>query len=131
MGFGEYRTIVESEFLKEVTSLHHVVCHFFHDDFQRCKIVDDKLRVIARAHPGVKFIRLNVEKAPFMVAKLQVKMLPTILLFTDGVVKDRIVGFDELGGRDVFPTRLVSALNLNLTHSTFFMLLYSVVGVSV
>merc|ERR1712025_919388 len=107
MGFGEYREIIESEFLKEVTSLKHVVCHFYHDEFQRCKIVDEKLRMIAQAHREVKFIRLNVQKAQFMVQKLSIKTLPTIVLFTDGVAKDRIVGFDELGGRDVFPTRFL------------------------
>merc|ERR1719231_872233 len=100
MGFGEYREIIESEFLKEVTSLKHVICHFYHDEFQRCKIVDAKLRMIAQAHREVKFIRLKVQK-------LHIKTLPTIVLFTDGVAKDRIVGFDELGGRDVFPTRFL------------------------
>jgi thiol-disulfide isomerase/thioredoxin len=64
--------------------------------------------MIAQAHREVKFIRLNVQKAQFMVQKLSIKTLPTIVLFTDGVAKDRIVGFDELGGRDVFPTRFVS-----------------------
>jgi len=107
MGFGEYREIIESEFLKEVTSLKFVICHFFHDEFQRCKIIDEKLRMIAQAHREVKFIRLNVQKAQFMVQKLSIKTLPTIVLFTDGVAKDRIVGFDELGGRDVFPTRFL------------------------
>ena len=67
--------------------------------------------MIAQAHREVKFIRLNVQKAQFMVQKLHVKTLPTIVLFTDGVAKDRIVGFDELGGRDVFPTRFVSWIN--------------------
>ena len=119
MGYGEYREIIESEFLKEVTSLKHVICHFFHDEFQRCKIVDAKLRMIAQAHREVKFIRLNVQKAQFMVQKLQVKTLPTIVLFTDGVAKDRIVGFDELGGKDVFPTRFVSRWpKLLVVHKT-------------
>jgi hypothetical protein len=31
-------------------------------------------------------------------------MLPTIICFIDGVAADRIVGFDELGGTDDFPT---------------------------
>lgn len=106
-GFGDYREIAEPEFLKEVTSIKHVVCHFYHDEFKRCKIIDQKLRMVARAHPEIKFIRLNVAKAQFMVQKLSVRTLPTIILFVDGVAKDKIVGFDELGGRDVFPTRFL------------------------
>ena len=31
-------------------------------------------------------------------------MLPTIVLFENGVAIDRIVGFEELGGQDDFPT---------------------------
>ena len=31
-------------------------------------------------------------------------MLPTIVLFENGVAIDRIVGFDEVGGEDDFPT---------------------------
>ena len=31
-------------------------------------------------------------------------MLPTIIMFDNGVAVDRIVGFEELGGADDFPT---------------------------
>ena len=31
-------------------------------------------------------------------------MLPTIILFENGVATDRIIGFEELGGQDDFPT---------------------------
>lgn len=31
-------------------------------------------------------------------------MLPTIICFVDGVAVDRIVGFDDLGNKDDFPT---------------------------
>ena len=31
-------------------------------------------------------------------------MLPTIILFENGVAIDRIIGFEELGGQDDFPT---------------------------
>jgi hypothetical protein len=31
-------------------------------------------------------------------------MLPTIICFCDGIAVDRIVGFEELGGSDDFPT---------------------------
>lgn len=31
-------------------------------------------------------------------------MLPTLIMFVDGIAYDRITGFDELGGADDFPT---------------------------
>ena len=41
-------------------------------------------------------------------------MLPTIVCFIDGIAVDRVIGFEELGGTDEFPTlimtrRLISA----------------------
>ena len=35
-------------------------------------------------------------------------MLPTVICFMDGVAFDRIVGFEELGGHDEFPTLLLT-----------------------
>ena len=35
-------------------------------------------------------------------------MLPTVICFMDGVAFDRIVGFEELGGKDEFPTLLLT-----------------------
>lgn len=44
-GHGEYREIVEEEFLKEVCGSVYVVVHFYHQEFFNCKIVDKHLRV--------------------------------------------------------------------------------------
>lgn len=104
-GHGELRDIVEEEFLAECCKSERVVCHFYHADFERCKIMDKHLRLLAPKYTTAKFIRIDAEKAPFFVGKLQIRTLPTVLIFHDGVNKDRIVGFDELGGEDEFPTR--------------------------
>ena len=34
-------------------------------------------------------------------------MLPTIISFIDGIAVDRIIGFEELGGIDEFPTLIM------------------------
>jgi len=113
-GHGQYREIVEGEFLPEVTGSKLVVCHFYHNDFERCKIVDMHLRTIAQQHQEAKFIYINAEKSPFFVGKLAIQVLPTIVCFIDGIAVDRVVGFEDLGGADDFPTlaltrRLVKA----------------------
>jgi hypothetical protein len=59
---------------------------------------------ICREHEECRFVRLDAERAPFFINKLGVKMLPTIILFIDGIATDRVIGFDELGGSDDFPT---------------------------
>ena len=107
-GHGEYREIIETEFLEHVTKSARVVCHFYHRDFERCKIVDMHLKKISATHLETRFIKIDAEKAPFFVCKLLIKVLPTIVCFLDGVATDRVVGFDELGARDDFPTLLLT-----------------------
>jgi len=105
---GSYREIKEEDFLREVTSSDCVVVHFYHKEFTRCKIMDKHLEVLAKTHLETKFLSIDVEKAPFFVTKLQVKVLPAILLFRNGNVVDRIVGFDDLGGADTFKTETLA-----------------------
>jgi len=49
-------------------------------------------------------VKINSQKAPFFVTKLGIKILPTICCFINGVLKDKIIGFEELGGVDTFQT---------------------------
>lgn len=105
---GEYIEVDEEKFFLYTTRDKYVVCHFFHNDFKRCKIIDNHLAQISYSHPECKFISVNVEKAPFLVKKLQVQMLPTIVLFIEGKTVDRIVGFEELGGSDEFKTPVLT-----------------------
>ena len=103
-GHGKYTEITEEEFLPNVTGSKFVLCHFYHQDFERCKIVDMHLRKIAATHAEAKFVFLNAEKAPFFIKKLQIQVLPTILCFIDGIAVDRVVGFEDMGNKDDFPT---------------------------
>lgn len=66
------------------------------------------LNSISRAHTEAKFVKIDAEKCPFFVAKLMVQCLPTIVLFIDGIAVDRVVGFEELGGKDEFPELLLT-----------------------
>ena len=88
---GEYREIVESEFLPTVTKHKFAAVHFYHREFERCKIMDQKLQRVAFKHDEVKFVKLNAEKAPFFVTKLQIRTLPTVVLFINGVAKHRLL----------------------------------------
>lgn len=96
-GHGEFREITQDEFLKEVTSSPLVAVHFYHRDFERCKIMDMHLQRLARSHIECKFLKLNAEKAPFFVEKLVIRVLPTVVCFKDGVAfPERVIGFDGL-----------------------------------
>lgn len=106
-GHGEYREIVEDEFLKEVCGSVHVVVHFYHLEFFRCKIMDKHLKILAQQHLGCKFLHIDSAKAPFFVSKLAVVMLPTVVVFRDGKVEETLCGFEELGNKDDFRTAVL------------------------
>ncbi|KAL1290292.1 hypothetical protein AAHE18_20G118700 [Arachis hypogaea] len=109
-GHGEYREITEGDFLAEVTGSEKVICHFYHKEFYRCKIMDKHLKSLSLKHIDTKFIKLDAENAPFFVAKLAIKTLPCVILFRQGVAGDRLIGFQDLGGKDEFSTRTLEAL---------------------
>jgi len=67
-----------------VTKSKYTVCHFYHPDFERCKIVDKHLAILATKYLPTRFIYLNAVKSPFFVDKLKIQMLPTIVFFKDG-----------------------------------------------
>lgn len=103
-GHGQYEIVAEDEFLTKVTASERVVCHFFHRDFERCKIMDHHLKRLAPKFVSTKFMGIDSEKAPFFVDKLAIKTLPTVVLFKDGVAVHKILGFHDIGGSDEFPT---------------------------
>ncbi|KAL9248162.1 hypothetical protein vseg_021517 [Gypsophila vaccaria] len=109
-GHGEYREVSEGDFLGEVTSSELVICHFYHREFYRCKIMDKHLKSLAPKHVDTKFIKVDAENAPFFVSKLAIKTLPCVILFRKGVAGDRLVGFEDLGAKDDFPTRTLEKL---------------------
>ncbi|KAA0055463.1 thioredoxin domain-containing protein PLP3B-like [Cucumis melo var. makuwa] len=69
------------------------------------RIVDKHLKTLAPKHLDTKFIKLDAENAPFFVTKLGIKTLPCVVLFRKGIATDRLVGFQDLGGKDDFSTK--------------------------
>uniref|UniRef100_A0A3B3UU72 Thioredoxin domain-containing protein 9 n=1 Tax=Poecilia latipinna TaxID=48699 RepID=A0A3B3UU72_9TELE len=107
-GHGEYREISsEKDFFGEVKESKNVVCHFYRNSTFRCKILDKHLALLAKKHVETKFIKLNVEKAPFLTEKLHIKVIPTLALLLDGKTKDYVVGFTDLGNTDEFSTEML------------------------
>lgn len=100
LGHGNYDEIEEEAFLKTVTASERAVVHFYHKQFEKCKVIDMHLRKCAKKFFGTRFVRLDAEKAPFFVEKLGIKTLPCAVVFNDGVAKGRQIGFDglDIGG---------------------------------
>ncbi|CAD0207129.1 unnamed protein product [Chrysodeixis includens] len=107
-GHGEYTEIDgEKEFFTVCNKSENVVCHFYKSDTPRCKIVDMHLKLLAKKHVETRFVKLDVERAPFLTTRLKIRVIPTIGLVKDNKTKDFIIGFTDLGNRDDFSTEML------------------------
>lgn len=107
-GHGNYEEVADERgFFEASKKSKNLVCHFYRDATFRCKIVDKHLAILAPKHLETRFIRIDAEKCKFLIEKLRIVVLPTICLAKDGKTVDYVVGFDDLGGRDEFPTEIL------------------------
>ena len=72
---GTIRDVIETEFLDIMLKNKKVICHFYHNDFERCKIIDKHLQIIASTHGETLIVRVDCEKTPFFTTKLNIKVL--------------------------------------------------------
>ncbi|VEL36739.1 unnamed protein product [Protopolystoma xenopodis] len=84
-----------------------LLCHFYRDSTFRCKIFDKHLTTLAPKHLECRMVKLNVEKSPFLTQRLDVRIIPTILIMKDGKLIDRIIGFEDLGMKDDFSVEML------------------------
>jgi len=105
---GEYSEIKdEKEVVKVCAREQTCVVHFYHSNFKRCEIMDKHLAKLAPKYFNTRFFRVFVENVPWLVEKLSIKVLPCVICFVDGVAKDRLIGFEELGNGDAFETAVL------------------------
>ncbi|KAF9519525.1 hypothetical protein BS47DRAFT_1336960, partial [Hydnum rufescens UP504] len=104
----------EKEVIQTSAKENKCIIHFFHRDFRRCQVMDKHLEILAPRHFSTRFVRVFVENVPWLVEKLQIKILPCVVCFINGVSRDRLIGFEEIGNDDSFTT---SALELRLSQS--------------
>lgn len=58
-GHGSYSEISEGDFLETVTKTENVVVHFYHKDFERCKIVDKHMEGLSKKFLDARFVKLS------------------------------------------------------------------------
>lgn len=104
----------EKPLIESISKCKCSVVHFFHPDFQRCRIMDERLAQLAPKYLHTSFMRASVADTPFLVAKFGIQVLPCVLAFIDGHCVDRLIGFEELGNNDTFSA---NALEFRLKHS--------------
>lgn len=106
-GNGEYRQVHgEKEFFNEVKDSERAVIHFFRSASIRCNVIDRHLSDLSKKHLETKFIKIDSEKSPFLVERLRIWMMPSIVIAIKGKTEHTICGFDEFGGIDDFSTEM-------------------------
>lgn len=107
--FGSVTTSTTDQAILDITTSStypRTVLHFFKPDFHRCGIMDRHLEALAAKHLEARFLRVDVQHAPFLVEKLGIRVLPVVIGFLEGKGAERVVGFEGLGG-DGFETRVL------------------------
>ena len=57
-----------------------------------CKMLSPVLDELAKEIDSYKFYKLNVDNSELATSKYEIMSIPTILIFEDGNLKDKIVG---------------------------------------
>jgi len=103
-GHGELIQVQdEKEFFSQMKGENMMVCHFYRNNWP-CKVMDMHLDMLSKKHLETKFCKIDAEKSPFLTERLKIWMLPTLALISKEKVLDYVVGFDDFGGSDDFPT---------------------------
>ncbi|CAE7726045.1 unnamed protein product, partial [Symbiodinium microadriaticum] len=106
LGHGRYLDLGTDpkEFFNAAKKSARMVVHFYRGVTPRCEIVDAHFEKLAPKHLETRFVKIDAEKSPFLVERLGIILLPTIVLIKDGKTEHSLRGFDELGGTDDFST---------------------------
>eukprot|EP01053_Blabericola_migrator_P003812 Blabericola_migrator_1__3811@NODE_2147_length_3206_cov_240_244982_g1359_i0_p3_GENE_NODE_2147_length_3206_cov_240_244982_g1359_i0NODE_2147_length_3206_cov_240_244982_g1359_i0_p3_ORF_typecomplete_len207_score59_22Phosducin/PF02114_16/1_2e22Thioredoxin/PF00085_20/4e03Thioredoxin/PF00085_20/0_00072BAG/PF02179_16/0_2BAG/PF02179_16/1_1e04_NODE_2147_length_3206_cov_240_244982_g1359_i014202040 len=107
-GHGVYSEVFdEMEFFNAARQSPKVVCHFYKPDtnIERKEIMDKHLMKLCQEMLDVRFICANVERVPFITAKLNIFVLPSVILIKAQKMFHTLIGFEELGRTDNFTTK--------------------------
>lgn len=88
--FGTLTPIsLEKEAVHMIAHSAKLVIHFRMPSFRRCAIMSDHLAVLAKLHQKTRFVEVNADDVPFLVAKFKIQVLPCLVAIIMGQVVDK------------------------------------------
>jgi hypothetical protein len=125
LGHGTYQELspsnhthdVVKEFFQASKDSERLVVHFYRPSTRLCDVFHAHLSALAPKHLETKFLKINVEGctnheqgsgALYLVEKLGIVIMPTLVLIKNRKAFHHIRGFDELGGTDDFSASLLA-----------------------
>ncbi|ETO22648.1 hypothetical protein RFI_14545 [Reticulomyxa filosa] len=92
---GTVQTLAdEKQFFEVMKSTQHVICMFFKTTSKWCQELKQHLSLLAEKHIECKFVEMDGEKAPFLVERLSVTMIPALVLARNNKVVKLLLGLD-------------------------------------
>lgn len=114
LGEGQHGGDVAREFFDASKKSERMVVHFHRPTTRMCDVFHRHLEKLAPKHLETRFVKINVDGcdkdggsgggATFLVEKLGIVVMPTLLIVKDRKAHHHIRGFDELGGVEEFST---------------------------
>jgi Thioredoxin len=124
LGHGTYQELAPSnntndvakEFFEASKESERMVVHFYRPSTRLCDIFHAHLSKLAPKHLETRFVKINVEGcdvengggASYLVEKLGVVVMPTLVLIKNRQAFHHVRGFDELGGTDDFSANMLA-----------------------
>jgi hypothetical protein len=112
LGQGQHGADVAKEFFDATKESERMVVHFHRSSTRVCDIFHAHLEKLAVSHLETRFVKINVDSiaedgasgsgVAYLVEKLGIVVMPTLVLVKDRQVTHQIRGFDELGGSEHF-----------------------------
>lgn len=84
----------QKEFFANVKSTKHVICLFYSKTSHWSKPLQEHLTLIAQKHLECKFLQMEAQQAPFLIERLNIWMMPTLVLAKDNKVSTQLRGLD-------------------------------------
>jgi hypothetical protein len=81
-------------FFQHVKTSKHVICLFYNKSNTYCNDMTEHLTILARKHLECKFLKINVDNAPFLMSRLNIWMIPTLVCASNNKVDRQLRGLD-------------------------------------
>lgn len=112
-GGGQDSRDVAKAFFEASKASQLMVVHFYRPSSRHCDVFHAHLEKLAQQHLETRFTKISVEgcdgpdggPASYLVDKLGIHVMPTLVLIKNRKAIHHIKGFDELGGTADFSTR--------------------------
>lgn len=111
-GGGHSSKDVGRDFFDAAKQSERMVVHFYRSSTRICDVFHKHLEKLAPSHKETRFVKINVENcdkegggASFLVERLGIVIMPTLVIVKNREAVHHIRGFDELGATEDFSTK--------------------------